>query len=185
MRNITNIYSKNINFWEELPQFTLIEPLKTLYKNDKSRSKITTSTIMWAIALIHHPGSDIYYVSDKVQQISKSLLDDENFDWKKYSEHISAFIDASMTQAQKSKVEMEKRLKNRDEFLSEQKYSFDYYNDSGRLVKGTADQLDAMEGRTHKLYENYFKIQKELETEEKDASRKGSKMESLSDSAAI
>lgn len=185
MRNIPELYNPNLIFWEVFPQFLLVDPFTKFHKNDKSRKKTFSSNIMWAISLLLHPDSEIYNVSDKYEQINKTMMGDKDFDWSKYQEHMDEFVNIALSQGKKSLVAMNDRLRNRDAFLKEQTYSFDYYNDQGKLVKGTADQLDAMEARTAKLYEQYFKIQKELEAEKSSASKRGSKMESLSDSNQI
>ncbi len=68
----------------------------------------------------------------------------------------------------------------RDDFIHEQEFTLDHYDDKGRLAKGSADQLDKMLANTNKLYQEYFSIVKELEQEEL-ARSKGNKIKSMSD----
>jgi len=185
MRNITEIYSPKNNFWNEVPQFLIIEPFLTFHKNDKSRSKTVSSNVMWAISLVNHPKSDIYYVSDKLSQVGATMLGDKDFNWAKYDHITEAFIEAALTQAEKSQLSWEDRMRSRDDFLKGKVYSFDYYGEDGSLVKGIAEDLDKMASRTAKLYTEYFSIKKLLEEEKNKSSRKGSKMESLTDGGSI
>lgn len=166
MRNILESYSPGKNFWDENPQFSTINPFKQFNKSDKSRSKVESSNIMWAIALINHPKSDLYYVSSKEEIVAKNMLSVKDADidafWNKHKELCDAFIDMSLTQAEKSLVSWEKRLKQRDAFLSEQVYTFGYVDDNGIEYKDNTKSFDDMQSKTAKFYEEYFKIKKEL-----------------------
>jgi hypothetical protein len=174
MRNLTELYNPSLSFWDAAPQLLIIEPFTTFHKNDKSRGKKYTSNIMWAIALLNHPESDIYYVSDKFKQVSRTMMGDEDFDWNKYSKYIDAFIDAALTEGYKSLASQEDVMKRRSAFMKSQEYTLE-----------SAAELDRMLANTAKIYDQYFAIKKRLEEEKATAAQKGSKMESLSDSAQI
>jgi hypothetical protein len=183
MQDITKNFSPTNNFWEFNPAFKIAKPFKQLYNSDKSRGKVNSSNIMWAIALCYYPKSDLYYLNDKEARVF-DMVKDKSFKLEDYKEHINEFIDMAVTQAEKSMADWENRMRDRDQFLKGVKYSLDYYDDFGKIKKGTADQLDRMAAQTHKLYQEYFKIKKDI-TEEQQAKGKGGKNKSLSDSGDI
>ena len=45
-------YSEKANFWKLYPAYKIIEPFKNLYKSDKSKFKINSSTLMWGILFL-------------------------------------------------------------------------------------------------------------------------------------
>jgi len=187
MRNLIESYTPDTIFWDANPQFTAIEPFKSVWKKDKSRGKKTSSDKMWAIAFCHHPKSDAYYISDKEDRIPRSVLgfkkqDDVDRFWDEVSELTSVFKDAALTQAEKSLFAWNDRLKKRDAFLSEQDYSFGYVID-GVEYKDNTKSLDDMGGKTAKFYEEYFKIKRELE--EESAMAKNVKIKSSTASGEI
>ena len=187
MRNIVENYNPKSNFWETNPQFTAINPFKKLYKGDKSKGKKDSSDLMWAIALIYHPKSDLYYVENKEVIIAKDRLDIPEADidnfWEKRQDIVDAFIDCSLTQAEKSLLSWEKRLRQRDAFLSEQTYTFGYTDADGVEYRDNTKSFDDMQSKTAKFYEEFFKIRKELLEEE--AVNKGKKERSATADGSI
>jgi len=184
MRNITENFNTNNNFWDYAAQFKVVSPFKELYSSDKSRGKKSSSNIMWAISLCYHPASDLYNLPDKEDRVF-DMVKDKSFKLKDYEEQIELFKDMCLTQAQKSLESWDTRMRQRDVFLKDQEYNFDQYDDLGKTIKGTADQLDKMAANTGKLYQEFFKIKKELNEEEQTAKGKGGKNLSLSDSGEI
>lgn len=170
MRNILENYSNQSNFWETNPQFTAINPFKKLWKGDKSKNKADSSTLMWAIALMYMPTSDLYYTSNKEEIIGQSMLNVKTIDidsfWESKKELVDAFIDMTLTQAEKSLISWEKRLKQRDAFLEGQVYTFGYIDADGVEYRDNTKSLDDMGSKTGKFYEEFFKIKKELKEEE-------------------
>jgi len=179
MRNLVENFSPKNNFWEENPQFQVVGPMKRLHKNDKSRGKKDSSDLMWAIALIYHPKSDLYYVENKEGVIAKDMLGikDSEIDsfWEKNKEIVDFFIDMALTQTEKSLVSWEKRMRQRDEFLSEQTYTFGWTDEEGNEHKDNTKSFDDMQSKTAKFYEEYFKIKKELMEEESVSKNKKEK----------
>jgi hypothetical protein len=179
MRNIAESYSQKSNFWEDNPQFQLVNPFKRLYKGDKSRGKKDSSDLMWAIALIHHPKSDLYYVDGKELIIARDMLGIKDSDvdhfWERNRELVDFFVDMSLTQTEKSLMSWEKRMKQRDVFLSEQIYTFGWVDAEGNEYKDNTKSFDDMQSKTAKFYEEYFKIRKELMEEESVSKNKREK----------
>lgn len=179
---VPDIFTEKDNFWEYNPQYVYI--FNDFYNSDKSKNKEKSSKIMWAIYFRIHPKSDFYNLSDKDNIIKTKWLKDPTFNWDTYNNIIDLFKETSTTQAEKSLIEWDIMLKKRDNFMHGQDFTLDDYNDAGKLVKGTADQLDKMLANTSKLYAEYFKIQKEL-SEEEIVRGRGNKPLSMSDSNEI
>ena len=166
MRNITEQYGPGVSFWEVNPQFKAINPYKRMWESDRTKGKKATSDIMWAIALAHHPKSDLYYISDKEERIAIDIVGVKTNEVQKFWEdnkyQVEVFIDAALTQAEKSLLSWERRLKQRDEFLSTQTYSFGYTDEDGNEYRDNTKSFDDMQSKTAKFYEEFFKIKKEL-----------------------
>jgi hypothetical protein len=170
MRDITQTYSPNNNFWEQHPQFTTVNPFKKIWASDKSRGKKVTSDLMWAIALIYHPKSDLYYMPSKIERISLDMLKIKKNEldsfWEENKVFVDAFKDMVITQAVKSLVVWEEAMKDRDEFLSTQRYTFGYTDEAGIEYKDNTKLLDEMRARTPKMYAEFFQIKKAIEEED-------------------
>jgi len=177
MRNIVEQYSPDNNFWEVNPQFTAINPFKKIWAPDKSRGKKVSSDLMWAIALLNHPKSDLYYIPNKEEKITVDFLKIKKSEvdsfWEENKYLVDAFKDAVLTQADRSLLAWETFMKERDEFLEQQKYTFGYINEDGIEFKDNVKSLDEMRARTAKMYSEYFQIKKEVEEEDvKNSSNK-------------
>lgn len=169
MRNIVEQYSPTNNFWEVNPQFTTLEPYRRIWMSDKSRGKKCTSDIMWTIALCYHPKSDLYYVPDKETKLAMSVADISKKEVDKFWEDNKVFVEAFkeiIPQSQRSLISWEARMKQRDKFLAEQEYHFEYVDDKGFTWKDNTKALDDMNSKTGKFYDELFKIQKDIEEEE-------------------
>lgn len=175
-------FKEGNNFWEYNPQYKII--FRDFYNEDKSKNKEKSSTIMWAIFMLIHPKSDFYNLPDKDVILVRDFIKDPKFKWDKYSHIVDKIETTILTQAERSLISWDTTLKKRDEFIHQQEFTLDSYNEEGRLTKGTADQLDKMLANTNKLYQEYFKILKELK-EEDDKRGRGNRIKSLSDSGEI
>lgn len=169
-------YNEVNNFWKVNPQYLVIQPFKSFYKEDKTKDKKYSSDIMWSISLIFHPESELYYTVEKEEKILTEKLKVKKKDVDKFLEDykyiIDPFIDMSLTQGQKSLVSWEKRMKQRDEFLASQHYHFGYVEGDIEYRDNTK-ALDDMNSKTGKFYEEYFKIQKDLSAEKLKENKKG------------
>ena len=192
MHNITESFDLDNIFWDFNPQFKIVSPFKELFNSDKSRGKKTSSNIMWAISLCYCPDSDLYNLPDKEVRVF-DMVKDKSFKLEDYKEHIELFKDMSLTQAQKSLAAWDDRLRDRDRFLAEQEYHFGYdetyYDTNGeaniKSFRSNVKELDEMFARTAKLYQEYFKIKKELEEDDQIKKGRGGKNLSLSDADEI
>lgn len=179
---IPDIITDNDNFWEHNPQYKYI--LADFYNADKSKNKNKSSKIVWAIYFRVHPKSDFYRLPDKDDIIKSKWLKQPKFDWSTIESVEVIFVSSTLTQAEKSLVAWDDTMKKRDKFIHDQEFTLDTYNERNKIVKGTADQLDRMLSNTSKLYGEYFKISKELASDEIKRG-KGNKPKSMSDANDI
>lgn len=182
MRSLASQYHPNNNFWDLFQSFKDVDPFAKLYSRDKSPGKRISSMKMWAMVLIYDPESDFYSLPQKEEKVKTALERNHRLklDLNELEELSSDFYTMTLNQADKSLMEWEKRMKERDAFLKSQSWSFDYYNDEGKLVKGTADQLDKMHGTTPKHYLDYEKIYRmvqELKIKEENSKKKNNVQE--------
>jgi hypothetical protein len=179
---IPDIITDQDNFWEYNPQYKYI--LSDFYNADKSKNKNKSSKLIWAIYFRTHPKSDFYRLPDKDDIIKTKWLKQPKFEWDSIQETADLFTSSTLSQAEKSLIAWDTTMKKRDIFIHGQAFTLDTYDEKGKIVKGTADQLDKMLGTTGKLYLEYFKIAKELSND--DIKRgKGNRPQSLSDANEI
>lgn len=179
---VLDSYNDGVNFWEANPQYKII--FRDEYNADKSKGKEKSSTLMWAFFFYVHPKSEFYNLPDKGDVLAKDFIKEKGFKWEHYGAMLDKIEEIILSQAEKSLVSWDKTLRKRDEFIHNQEFTLDSYTADGKLAKGTADQLDRMLANTNKLYQEYFKILKELKNEE-DARGKGNKIKSLTDLGEI
>lgn len=173
---------RDINFWVLNPNFIMI--FDDLYNKDKSKNKIESSRIMWSLYLVMHPSSDFYNLPDKRNLVVDKFLKLPKFKWDDYKKEEELFKDVGLTQAQRSLYDWNELMKQRMDYLKSQTYFFDYIDKQGKLVKGTAEQLDRAFSATPKMYADYDKIVKSMQEEEYQTGR-GNKIMSLTDAGEI
>jgi len=173
---------RKVNFWEYNQDYTVI--FEQMYEADKSKDKTKSSRIMWAFYYLLNPKSDFYNLPNKRDLLKDRFIKDKTFKWEAYEAEEELFKHTMLTQAQRSLVSWDDFMKKRDAYLKGQEYYFDYIDKDGKLVKGTAEQLDKAYGVTPKMYADYDKIMKELKEEEYKTG-KGNKIKSLTDAKEI
>ena len=192
---IDKYYKGNI-FWEVCPEFRILEIFDSLYIKDKSTKHEDSSNLMWAIAFCLRKESPMYNLPNKWELAAKDIVLNEKLKWDKYEDLIMAFKASYMSQAERSLLSWEELMSKRDTYLKDQRYYFDEYlldenedNKKSRTgqfitIRGTADQLDRAFSTTPKMYNDYYKIKKEIEDDEIKRGR-GNKVKSMSDSNEI
>jgi len=163
------------NYWKIDPQLKAVEPFASFYKNDKSKGKGNSSLIMWAISLFCDPESRLFRLTDKRK---KEIIEKDYYkgliNWGKYEKHIEVYKSLYSTQANRSLVNWEEKLQERDAFLKELPYSME-----------TGETLDKMLSNTSKLYDLYEKILERLKEEESEGITKGGRTESVGEKKLI
>jgi hypothetical protein len=116
--SVINVFDEKQNFWQVNPQFRMLGPFKSMYKNDRTRNHKKTSQIMWAIAFRLDPNDDNIYHNltdeDKAYYLAKDFLGDENFEWEQYSDEMDFYKNMVLTQAKKSLVTWNEIMSLRD-----------------------------------------------------------------------
>lgn len=176
-------YFKGNNFWEVCPEFRAIGVFDDYYDTDNSKGHMISSNIMWAIAFCLRKESPMYNLPNKWDLAAKDIALNEKLDWDIYKHLISTFKASYMTQAERSLLLWEELMAKRDTYLKHQEYYFDTIED-GKLKKGTAEQLDRAFSVTPKMYNDFYKIKKEIEEDEIKRGR-GNKIISESDANNI
>lgn len=162
-------FDLDVNFWEMHPQFRIMENFKDLYRNDKSRGKKDSSQLMWAIALLLDKSKNNAYRNlpdeEKREQLAKHFLKIEDFDWEssKMKNLIDTYKKFALSQAERTLIAWEEKMKERDIFIKNTPYNLD-----------TAKTLDDIFKNTTNLMELYRKMVDiiEMDNEKEDKSNK-------------
>jgi hypothetical protein len=165
----------NSNFWLDYPEILQVSELKTLYDEDKSKTHLESSKILWAFALHSHLDSPLYNLPDKVFRIPKTLnIKKEDPFSKKYAIHLAAFEDVILDEAEMAMHVWKKKMRERRIFMDSLAY------DPNDLDAAVA--IDKMMALFPKLMEDYSKIRKMLSS---STTKKNAKPQSGSDSGLI
>lgn len=179
------------NFWVLNPMAQEFGPFKVFYTKDKSKNKKESSTIMWAVAMLIDPHEEnlIRNQSDKEKKalIAEDYLNDKKFNWEhpEIKELRDFYFDNCLTIAEKELVRYEEKLVQRGDFISTQGYTMDSYDDRGKVIKGTADQLDKMMLNSSKIFAEIENIKDKLTKEDVDGQLKGGATESASEAGML
>lgn len=150
-----------VNFWNLNPQMKYVGEFDKFYKKDRSKDKQNSSQIMWAIALYLDKSKANNFRNlpeeERKLQLTKYFLKDETFDWDNeiVKPLINTYHSMVLTQAERSLISWEKKLKERDEFIDKTTYDSTSY-----------DMLDKMMSATYKMYQQYDAIRAQLELEQ-------------------
>jgi hypothetical protein len=152
------------NFWQEYPQMRTFPEFNELWKKDRSKNKKESSNLLWAFAFVYYPLNNMYYnLPNKKDEIAKNILRDEKFDWLKYKKEINLFQECCTTEADRSLVAWEEKMKERSKFIEDKKYDEDTYK-----------MLDTLMSNTPKMYEDLENIKKRIDEQRSSTTRKGS-----------
>jgi len=168
----------DVNFWDNNTQLKLVKAFNEIWEEDKTKKKKNSSQIMWAIALCYDPESK--YIKWTEEDRRKLVEDDfihGKIDWRKYENAIKTYIGLYTTQAERSLMVWEKKLKERDDYLTSKKYS--------EVDLKDAKALDDLLANTPKLYSQYNMILEQLDEEQAKAKTKGNAPESASEKKEI
>lgn len=192
MTSLSRNWNTDENYWSLHPQMKTIKVFRDLFERDKKKSKGESSTMMWAIALLVDPHEQNPWRNtnplDRAKLIAEDYIGDENFPWgdKDIVNLIEVYKNHCLTAGERALIEMEEKLTDRARFISDTSYSMDYYDEeSGKVKKGTADQLDKMMVNSLKIYEQLEKIKEMMDKESIEGHGKGGAVESASEQGII
>lgn len=190
-RTIIANWDTDENFWVLNPGFKSIKIFKELHDNDKSKKKAHSSLLMWAIALYtdmheHNPWKNVID-SEKRLLISTDFLKNPKFDFE--DREIVALIEEYetrvLTVAQKELRRFEKKLSQRGDFMETATYTMDWYDENGKVQKGTADQLDKMMVNSGRIFDQLSDIKAKLDKEDAEGNLRGGAAESAGETGML
>ena len=166
------------SFWDDYPELKIPKEFADLYSEDKSKNKINSSRIMWAIHLHSHPESKLYNLPNKEEVIARDFINQKDFKWETYRDLLELYKNVVLSPA-------ERALQNWDEIMTlRDKGVKEFYIDA--LEAKDADiivKLDKVLSATPKMFDDYKRIKESYEDEK--IKKKGTKIASLSDSDEI
>ena len=172
MTSLSRNWNTDENYWSLHPQMKTIKAFRDLYERDKKKGKNESSTMMWAIALLVDPHEQNPWRNtnplDRAKLIAEDYIGDEEFPWEDDDIQllIETYKEHSISVAERALLQIEKKIADRAKFLDSTSYSMDTYNDeTGKIEKGTADQLDKMMVNTVKIYEQMDKVKDMMDKE--------------------
>lgn len=151
----TEIFDTERNYWESYPEMKVHPQFSPTYRKDKTKKKVTSSNMMWALHLVCHPKSLMYYDPNKLENV-KGLLS-KSWDWEAPSESsmLETYRGLMLTEAQRALADWDEMIKRRSSYLKNQDYNLETGND-----------LDKLHKNTYSIYKDYQKICEELTNEE-------------------
>ena len=151
----TEIFDTERNYWEVFPEVKHHAQFGLTYKGDKTKKKTTSSKTMWALHLVCHPKSLMYYDPNKLENV-KGLLP-KSWDWESDSENsmLETYRGLMLTEAQKALADWDEMIKKRSAYLKNQEYDLE-----------NGGYLDKLHRNTYAIYKDYQKICDELTNEE-------------------
>lgn len=167
-------FDTNANIWELFPYLKVI--FKDLYNSDKSKNKKESSDKLWAVAFYTDPSSKWKNLSssDKVKYIGEDFLNERkiNFtlDGKDALELIDKYSKFVISKPKKMLVRQEKKLEERSDFIDSIPYN-----------ESTYEMLDKMMKETKKMWDEYYRVVKDLSEDSDDGTSMGGTQESASE----
>jgi hypothetical protein len=189
MDTILGTLDTDINFWVANPNFKSIGLFRTFMENDKSKNKDYSSRVMWAVALcidmnIENTWRNIPEV-EKKGLLAEDLIGDKKFDWDSVQDLLNAYEDRVLSIPEKDLRGYEQKMYARQKFIEGTAYSLDSYDEQGKLLKGTADQLDKMMVGTAKIYQQHEELKAKYEKAKEEGHVRGGRTESASEQGLL
>ena len=196
MTTLAVTWNPNENFWSLHPTMLTVKSFKAFHDKDKTKGKAESSKIMWAIALLIDPNEQNTWrnvgITDKLNLIAEDHIGDKDFNWEhpEILELREEYENRCLTIAEKQLIRLEKKMTQREEFISKTPYSLDYYEENPKTgkvttVKGTATQLDKMVIDSGKIYDQLEAIKDKIAKETNSGALRGGAEESASEKGEI
>lgn len=190
--SISKNWNSDENYWVLNPIMKTIKKFSVLYEGDKTKNKDKSSRLMWAIALLMDPNDANPWRNisedEKKELIAEDYLRDKKFNWDDPSikELVDTYENFCLSLAEKELYRYNQKLTQRGDFIAKTTYTMDFYDeDSGKVIKGTADQLDKMMLNTGKIFAEMEMIHEKLVKELDLGEGRGGQTESASESKKI
>lgn len=179
----------SINFWVAHPNFLSIKMFKEFHDKDKKKKKEHSSRIMWAIVLLVdlHPENTWRNKPEEEKKpvLAEDIIGDKDFDWDSVQHLTDEYIDRCTSIPKKELRNFIQKIHNRQQFIDKTDFSLDSYDENGKIIKGTADQLDKMMVNTSKVWAVYDDLASKFAESEEDGAARGGRSESISEQGLI
>ena len=166
------------NFWDEFPELKIPSKFNELYSADTSKDKKKSSRIMWALHLHSHPESKLYNLPEKEDVIARDFIKEKDFKWETYSEHLELYKNVVLTPAERALQNWDEIMALRDKGVKEFYIEAIEDRDPDIILK-----LDKALAQTPKMFDDFKRIKQPYEEEK--TRKKGTRIQSLSDSDEI
>lgn len=163
-----------LNFWTLNPQFQIYSPFSKLYKSDPDKEY--TSNLMWFIVFMQHPDEDINMFFRIPTDERQLMLERELIkpDWSdEFTECYDSFPFHCLTAVQRALKEEVDVLVKRAKLIKETDLTLDTTDENGKLVKGTAAQINTLQKDAPKVYQQYEQLYNQFIAEKQMVKAKG------------
>jgi hypothetical protein len=169
----------NSNFWKSYPELKFVPGLGDLYDQDKSKNKLKSSKIMWAIYMCEMPDSKLYNRPDKYDEVETRFMKGEGFKWVNNQHLIESFRASSLSDAERALTDWNDLMNLRRTNLRRLYTELIVDKDVEDIDTKSLKELDAMLAATPKLFDDYKKVKADFG--EELIHKKGTKVKSASD----
>jgi hypothetical protein len=197
VKTLINIWDKDKNFWALNPVFKSLEHFRDLYEADteKKKAKSKTSKDLWFVAFYCDFASPLSDLADdpdspygKQKLVSSNVMGDQDY-WHNNNVRLATEFEMyemfAFSTAQRSLKAWYTKLQQRDKVLKDTDYLVGMTDANGKLANSNVAILDKMLVDSGKIWEQYFKISEQIESEGSTGTAKGGSEESASDTGAI
>ncbi len=170
-KSLLNTQDYTKNYWTCHPDMKTVPMFRKIYDEDKDITKRNSSKFMWFVALTNDYKSTYYDLADYGQHgkytiLGNTLFGDSEYyvkNHKKFEKYIEMYLAMTETQVRRSLRVWENKLKERDAFLEDNKFTADYVDEeTGETVKGNYKMIEDMMKNNKVLFDHYKQIYNEL-----------------------
>lgn len=155
----------DVNIWEQNPQLKYYSPYGDLYDNDQSDEKLFSSRQMWCIIYFNDPDTErnIFFRNSPKERKMKILErygKDIDWDNELFQKCLKQYPLDCMTMVQRAYSMESDKLLERAELIRSTALTLDSTDPrTGKVVKGTALQINALQKDASRIYEEYKKVE--------------------------
>ena len=172
---MVQINSEQINhlldFWDVNPLFNLYKPFSNLKKVKDS------SKLMWFIVLMQYPDEDVnifFRISENERRkMLEETLIKPDYSNKVFMECYEKFPFECLTAVQRALKEETEVLVKRSQLIRDTDLTLDTTDENGKLIKGTATQINILQKDAPKVYEQYEKLKEKFIAEKQSMKARG------------
>lgn len=138
----------NANFWKLFPGFAQTTPYSNLYRTDRSKSKKSSSIVMWAILWANAPNCNSFYMSqaEKDEEIETNFFTRCKYEYKDelIQECFTHFKEKIIPIGLRDIYDYYEILEDRKKFLREQNYNLKNMDNLDKAYAATNTLLKSL-----------------------------------------